>query len=1081
MQGSFTMIKPLDRTGTWRTYTVDNGLPGMRVHDVADDSAGHLWFAMRDNGVVRYDGEEFLPLTTQDGVCSNWVYSVLKDCQDRLWFATMNGVCWYDGTSFHHLEDNGISGRSVQSLYEDDRGRIWCGGIGTVGYYSGSEFHDLIALYRQRYKQPPSPRWSNECRGITQDRQGHLWFGFDHPVRFDGESFRRYEEEEGFPQAQIGYVVGRGHAGKVWIGLPRSQDALYCYDDPAFESVQVDVGGGLARIQCDRDGRGWFCTKRGVLYQDDDTFRRFTPADGLPSPEVRAVFQDGEHRFWFATRGGVGLYDPHSISVFDLTAKCPTNPNVISQLVRDREDDIWVTYASPVFYQAPGKSIARFDGEDFDFVEAACGHDINNCLAVCEDLEGNLWFGGLDGLFRYDGRELIKSSPIVGMEKKSICAIAQDHEGRFLFGYWERGPSYETEDSNVCQLKIAYVRNGQLRTVFVKDEEKDSLCRIGSVIAGTDGEVYFHLKSRNSSGGGFARWHPEDGTRFFGQEDGLMDPTVNDLLIDRHGILWIATNGGLARFDGGAIRMFTVDDGLVNNCVHCLLEDSRGHIWMGTDGGVVRYDGRLFQAIRSPHIGPTSRILESDDGTFWFGTSTGTIVRYRPRHTPPGIRLLQVIADRIYEDPEEVIHATPDRQVVFEYKGQSFSTPSSDMLYIYRLKGHDTDWQPATRDRRAYYQDLPPGDYTFEARSVDRDLNYSQIAQLPLSVQPDPRIEALTIELNSQENRKFIGQSPAMQEFQIKLRRVASTDSTVLIMGETGVGKGLAARVLHALSGNCDGPFIQVNCGALPEGLIDSELFGHERGAFTGAVSRRLGKVELATGGTLFLDEIGDMSLETQARLLRILEERTFERVGGSRTLTLQTRVLAATNRNLELLVSAGDFREDLYYRFQAFPLLLPPLRERREDIDLLANYFKDRMAAHLDRRIGALTTEALEALQAYHWPGNVRELEHTMQRAVIACQGPRIGEEDLGLRKIDPQIERSDLPPPGARPTFPDLELVPLDALERHYILAVLQGTNWKIKGEDGAAARLGLPSSTLYSRMKKLGIINRARQSFS
>ena len=1075
------MLKPLDRNGTWRTYTVDNGLPGMRVQDMAADSAGHLWFAMRDNGVVRYDGEEFVSFTTQDGVCSNWVYSILKDSQDRLWFATMNGVCWYDGISFHHLEDDCISARSVQSLYEDDRGRIWCGGIGTLGYYGCDEFHDMTPLYRQRFGQAPSPRWSNECRGITQDREGHLWFGFDHPVRFDDTSFRRYEEEEGFPQAQIGYVVGRGQAGKVWIGLPRSKDFLYCYEDAGFQTVQVDVGGGLLRIQCDRDGRGWFCTKRGVLYQDGDRFRRFIPADGLPSLEVRSVFQDSEHRFWFATRGGIGLYDAHSSSVFDLTAKCPTNPNVISQLIQDRQGDIWVTYASPVFYQTHGKSIARFDGEDFDFVEAACGHDINNCLAVCKDDEGNLWFGGLNGLFRYDGRGLEKGSPISGLDKKSISAIAQDRDGRFLFGYWERGPIHETDDGSVLQLRIAFVRNGQLRTVFEGDEEKDSLCRIGTVIAGPDGEVYFHLKSRNSNGGGFARWHPEDGTRFFGVEDGLMDPTVNDLLIDRHGILWIATSGGLARFDGGAIRTFTVEDGLVNNCIHCLLEDSRGHIWMGTDGGVVRYDGRLFQAIRSPHIGQTSRILESEDGTFWFGTSSGTIVRYRPSHNLPGIRLLQVIADRIYEDPEEVIHATHGRQVVFEYRGISFSTPSSGMLYVYRLKDHDPDWQPATRDRRAYYRSLSPGDYTFEVRAVDRDLNYSPIAQARLSVQLDPRIEALTIELNSQENRKFIGQSAAMQEFQIKLRRVASTNSTVLIMGETGVGKGLAARVLHALSANCDGPFIQVNCGAMPEGLVDSELFGHERGAFTGAVSRRLGKVELATGGTLFLDEIGDMSLETQARLLRILEERTFERVGGSRTLTLQTRILAATNRNLELMVSAGDFREDLYYRFQAFPLLLPPLRERLEDISLLAGYFKDRMAAHLDMRIGALTTEALDALQGYHWPGNVRELEHTMQRAVIACQGPQIEVEDLGLREIDPRIERSTFPLTGDLPAFADLELVPLDVLERHYILAVLQGTNWKIKGEDGAAARLGLPSSTLYSRMKKLGIIRQARRSVS
>ncbi len=287
------------------------------------------------------------------------------------------------------------------------------------------------------------------------------------------------------------------------------------------------------------------------------------------------------------------------------------------------------------------------------------------------------------------------------------------------------------------------------------------------------------------------------------------------------------------------------------------------------------------------------------------------------KKNPPQIRLLQVVADQVYENPEDIILCTTDQQVIFEYRGLSFTTRSRDMLYIYRLKGYDTDWRPATRDMRVYYRDLPHGDYTFQVRAIDRDLNYSEIMAARLSVEADPRVRALTTALNShgRNDNEFIGQSEALHQFQVKLREVAPTDLTVLIIGETGVGKGLAARVLHALSAHSDGPFILVNCGALPESLIDSELFGHEKGAFTSAVSRRLGKVELAKDGTLFLDEIGDMTLETQVKLLRLLEERTFERVGGSHTLKAQARVVAATNRNLEEMVRAGDFREDLYYR----------------------------------------------------------------------------------------------------------------------------------------------------------------------
>ena len=401
----------------------------------------------------------------------------------------------------------------------------------------------------------------------------------------------------------------------------------------------------------------------------------------------------------------------------------------------------------------------------------------------------------------------------------------------------------------------------------------------------------------------------------------------------------------------------------------------------------------------------------------------------------------------------------------------NLSTHPRDMLYVYRLKGYDSDWQPATPEIRAYYRDLPPGDYTFQVRAIDRDLNCSEIAHARLSVDMDPRISALTSALNGIDGvgKEFIGQSKSMHQFQIKLMEVASTDLTVLILGETGVGKGLAARMLHGLSAYSDGPFIQVNCGALPESLIDSELFGHEKGAFTNAVSRKLGKVELARNGTLFLDEIGDMALETQIRLLRLLEEGTYERVGGSETLTVQTRIVAATNRNLEEMVKTGDFREDLYYRIYVFPVSLPPLRERKEDISDLAEFFKDRMAVHIGKYIAPLKSEVIEGLEAYHWPGNVRELEHTITRGVIVCQGSQIEVDDLGL--YGSQIEDMG----QERRALPDSQaggIVPFDEFERRYITEVLTETNWRINGARGAAALLKLPPSTLYGKMRKLGI---------
>ena len=345
---------------------------------------------------------------------------------------------------------------------------------------------------------------------------------------------------------------------------------------------------------------------------------------------------------------------------------------------------------------------------------------------------------------------------------------------------------------------------------------------------------------------------------------------------------------------------------------------------------------------------------------------------------------------------------------------------------------------------------------------MDRDLVYSEKpATVALTVEPDPRLQALTEALSaSGKVGEFVGTSQTLRRAQAQLSEVAWTDVTVLILGETGTGKGLAARAVHALSGRRSGPFIQVNCGAIPEGLVESELFGYERGAFTGAVGRKLGKVEVAEEGTLFLDEIGDMPLGAQVKLLRFLEERTFERVGGTQTLKADARVIAATNRDLKQMVSEGKFREDLYFRLQAFPVRLPPLRERREDIPLLAEYFMRRMASHLNKPVTHLTPEALSLLNAYAWPGNVRELEHAIQRAVIVCRGPVIRAGDIFLEFAKERGSSTE-------------EIATLDENERRHIRETLERTGWVIKGPHGAAALLNLPASTLYSRMKKLGIV--------
>jgi len=305
---------------------------------------------------------------------------------------------------------------------------------------------------------------------------------------------------------------------------------------------------------------------------------------------------------------------------------------------------------------------------------------------------------------------------------------------------------------------------------------------------------------------------------------------------------------------------------------------------------------------------------------------------------------------------------------------------------------------------------------------------------------------------------EIIGQSAALKNALYLIERVASTDATVLILGETGTGKELFARAIHNLSPRVEGPFIKVDCGAIPAGLIESELFGHEKGAFTGAVKQRQGRFEIANGGTIFLDEIGDLPPDLQTKLLRVLQESAFERVGDTRTIKTNVRVVAATHRNLSQRIKDGEFREDLYYRLSTFPVLLPPLRDRKEDLPLLVSHFVQKYNLKLGKRIDLIPRQFLEALQNYYFPGNVRELENIIARAAILSTGSILQADQLPCAPSKPE-PKTDEPQT-------------IENVEKIHILRTLAETNWRIEGALGAARRLGLNPSTLRSRMKKFGI---------
>jgi transcriptional regulator with GAF, ATPase, and Fis domain len=308
---------------------------------------------------------------------------------------------------------------------------------------------------------------------------------------------------------------------------------------------------------------------------------------------------------------------------------------------------------------------------------------------------------------------------------------------------------------------------------------------------------------------------------------------------------------------------------------------------------------------------------------------------------------------------------------------------------------------------------------------------------------------------------EIVGSSPALQAVLSRIARVAPTDSTVLIMGETGTGKELVARAIHKRSQRSARAFVSVNCAAVPPSLIASELFGHEKGAFTGAQQRRLGRFELAEGGTIFLDEIGELPAEAQIALLRVLQEREFERVGGSHPISTNVRVIAATNRNLQAALAACMFRLDLFYRVSVFPIELPPLRERKDDIPMLLEYFTKRYASRVGKTIKTVDKKTLELFQSYHWPGNVRELQNVIERSVILCEGEVFSVDESWLSREPLQLNPPLRPPVGR-----------LTDRQKEMIEAALAESKGRVSGPSGAAAKLGLPSSTLESKIKALKI---------
>ena len=486
----------------------------------------------------------------------------------------------------------------------------------------------------------------------------------------------------------------------------------------------------------------------------------------------------------------------------------------------------------------------------------------------------------------------------------------------------------------------------------------------------------------------------------------------------------------------------------------------------------------------------STALISSLDMQKVFRDVSGFIARmFKPDYTQLSLYDRNADAMKFYilESSDAVMHS-PERLVPpsecpagIAYKGGEFRRFGHDDLVLIRSAHSDellrsgiraVSCFPLTSHGRKlgtlglaskHERELSPGDIVLltqiaalMAKAVDHAQAYEEIARLKDRLAKEKLY--LEDEIRSQHNfGEVVGNSPALCQVLRQVEIAAPSDATVLILGETGTGKELVARALHRLSSRRDGNFIKLNCAAIPTGLLESELFGHEKGAFTGAISQKIGRLELADKGTLFLDELGEIPLELQPKLLRVLQDQEFERLGGIRTIKVNVRVIAATNRDLALAVENHQFRNDLYYRLNVFPIRLPALRERPGDIPLLTRYFVQKFARRMGKNVESIPVELIEELEKWSWPGNIRELENFLERSVILTQGPVLFAPIAELRFPSPDRNH-----PSST----------LEDVEREYIVRALCETGGVIAGVRGAAARLGMKRSTLQSRMQKLGI---------
>jgi len=1025
------------KKGTWKNYDTLSGLSSNSVQRILRDPKGMIWVATMSGGVSCYDGKGFTHFGYKDGLPSANVRDIHIDINGVIWFAAAGGIARYDGEEFTRvlIDYYSLAHINVCTIYSDADSTLWIGTTEGVLRYDGMDFINLTM---------ENGLVDNRVYAIFRATDGMMWFGTAKGVsRYDDRGFLNLTTEDGLVNNST-KAICETSSGMIWFG---TAGGVSCYYKGEFYNLTTRDGlihDNVLSIYSDFKGVMWFGTRYGVSRYDGKTFVNFTTRDGLVNNLVQDIYRSPDGAMWFATgnlyegeRGGVSRYDNSGLINFIIEDGLPQNS--ISAICYDSDGVMWIGTKDGYIAFYDGQRFISFSKEgelsDKRITEIHCG------------LDKVMWFGtDGSGVFRYDGQNLTNFTAKDGLASNSVWAVYEDPNGVLWLGTTGGVSRYD--------------ENG-----FVNFTASDGLVSnyIAAIQSDSDSAIWF-----GTMGYGVSRYDGED-FKNISVKDGLAGNVVTSIYRDANGLIWFGTDGGgVSCYNGNEFTNFSSESGLADNTVWTIYGDATGMVWFGTESGVSCYDGVSWTSLdtRDGLAGNSVvSICQDPDGYLWFATENG-IARYHPSAVLPKAQIISVTSDQTYKDLDNLPSFILGDRITIRYSSIDFVTAPEKRQYRIRIKELDRNWRKPTKDNAFDYIFDKSGTYTFEVQAINRDLNYSEPVSLSLTIEPDPVLMSMQTELSylrREVGQKYhfeniIGHSVGIKQVRALMERAIDSGLTVLITGETGTGKELVAKAIHHNSPRRDRPLLDLNCGAVSKELISSTLFGHRKGAFTGAQDDQIGFFEAASGGTILLDEISEMPQDSQVHLLRVLEEHKVQRLGEHISRDVDVRVIAITNRDLMKEVLEGRFREDLYYRLSVFPIRVPPLRERPEDVPILAEHFLQEIVKQLD----GFAPDVFEMLQSYSWPGNVRELRNAIHRAAA------LAEDKIQTYDFPPEITRGESLIQDIASERLGLS-ASVETLQRRLIEDALRECN----GNNTYAARmLKMHRSNFVRLMKRLGI---------